>query len=122
MQQIENDIQQAGGLLIAISPMLKPITAALVKKHNLQFPVLSDMNNKISSQFGLVFTLSDSLHPIYSNFNIDIPKSNGDNSYTLPIPATYIIDKQGAVRFRFADVDHTKRLDPRKLIDELNNM
>lgn len=99
--------------------MLQEVTSMLVKKQGLQYPVLCDQGNHVASKFGLVFTLADSMQPLYNSFGIDIPATNGDNSYQLPLPATYILDRNGIIRFSFIDVDHTTRLDPEIMIQEI---
>ena len=119
MQQKIVQIKESGTQLLAISPMLKIITAALVAKHRLEFPVLCDQGNVVAKQYGLAYTLAESVQPIYKGFGIDLPESNGDNSQQLPIPATYIIDKKGIIRFFFGDVDHTTRLDPEMMLEKL---
>lgn len=102
--------------------MLKIITTSLIKKHRLSFPVLCDEGNRTAEKYGLVYKLADSLHPIYKQFGIDIPSTNGDDSYKLPIPATYIIDSNGIIQFSFTEIDHTTRLDPVLLIDRLKEL
>lgn len=122
MQHKYYEIQANNVSLLAISPMLKNITVSLVKKLGLEYPVLSDIGNNISNQYGLVFTLADSLQPIYKGFGINLEKANGDDSLKLPLPATYIIDSDRIIKFRFVDVDHTTRLDPDIMMTELNKI
>ena len=99
--------------------MLKNITDLLVKKLGLQFPVLCDQRNSVAKSFGLVFTVAESLQPIYSKFGIDLVKANGDSSQQLPLPATYIIDDRGMITYSFVDADHTTRLDPEIMIEQV---
>ena len=66
---------------------------------------------------GLVFTLDERLIPVYHQLGLDIPKANGDESYELPLPATYVIDSQGVIQFAFAQEDYTLRAEP---LDVLN--
>ncbi len=65
--------------------------------------------------YGLVLTLDSSLIPIYQNFGIDISASNGDNSYELPIPATYVIDQQSIIRYAYVNTDYTQRAETSSL-------
>ena len=81
--------------LIAISPQLPDASLSTFEKNELAFNVLSDTSNKVARQLGLVFTLDERLKPIYAQFGLDIPAANGDNSYQLPLPATYIINQKG---------------------------
>ncbi len=119
MQQKIEQINESGAYLLAISPMLKTITTSLVSKLGLQFPVLCDPGNIVAKKYGLAYTLAETVQPIYKDFGIDLPKTNGDESHQLPIPATYIIDNTGIIKYFFADVDHTTRLDPDLMLKEL---
>ncbi len=122
MQRSLPQIQGLGAQILSISPMLPQLSKALAKKFDLEFEVLSDTGNKVSKKYGLAFQLAESLQPIYSTFGIDVPSANGDDSYTLPLPATYVISKTGEIQHASLDVDYTRRLDPEELINILENL
>ena len=84
--------------------------------------MLSDVGNKIAGNFGLVFKLTEKMQEIYKNFGIDLPTSNGDLSFELPIPATYVVAQNGIVQFAFVDAGYTNRLDPETIIVELKKL
>jgi len=110
--------------LLAISPQLPDSSLDTAQKNALKFTVLSDVQNKVARQFGLVFTLDERLKPIYDNFGLDLQKSNGDDSYQLPLPATYVINQQGIISYAFVSEDYTKRAEPQDVLNsikELNN-
>lgn len=111
-QQLLPDFKQANAQLVAISPERPNHSLTMQQKHDLTFPVLSDVGNKVARQYGLVFTLDAALRPLYKGFGLDIPAHNGDESYELPVPATYVIDSSGVVRYAYADADYTKRAEP----------
>ncbi|MEM8717257.1 MAG: AhpC/TSA family protein, partial [Cyanobacteria bacterium P01_G01_bin.4] len=69
--------------------------------------------------YGLVFELPEQLRPIYTDFGIDIPTHNGDETFELPIAATYVIAPNGKVAHAFVDADYTKRLDPEDIVSAL---
>ncbi|MEL6246409.1 MAG: peroxiredoxin-like family protein [Cyanobacteria bacterium J06648_16] len=115
-QQLLPEFKQAGAQLVAISPELPDHSLSVTEKNELEFAVLSDVGNKVSKDYGLVFTLDPTLRPIYEKFGIDVPASNGDDSYELPMPATYVIDQSGNIRFAFADADYTKRAEPQAVL------
>ncbi len=119
MQQKHESIKATGTQLLAISPMLQKIAVSLVNKLDLKYKVLFDLGNNVAGKYGLAFRIAESLQPIYNKFGIDIPSTNGDSSYEVPLPATYIIDPEGIIRFSFVDVDHTTRLDPEIMIQEI---
>lgn len=115
-QQMLPDFQAAGAQVIAISPEQPNNSLTIQEKHDLKFPVLSDIGNKVASKYGLVFTLAAELQPLYKSFGLDIPARNGDDSYELPIPATYIIDGSSVVRYAYANADYTKRAEPAEVL------
>ena len=70
----------------------------------------------LSEAFGLTFELPEQLRPIYTKLGIDIPAFNGDDSFVLPVPASYVIDSDGIIRHHFVNVDYTRRLEPDDLL------
>jgi peroxiredoxin len=117
-----NRIRESGASLVAVSPETPDNALSAVEKNNLTFEVLSDMGNRVAREFGIVFRLPLELRPIYAGFGIDLPKANGDNTFELPIPATFIIGTDRKIRKAFVDADYTKRLDPEEIIDVLKRM
>lgn len=105
-------ITAQGATLVAISPEAPDQSLTTQEKFDLKFPVLTDTGNTVARQFGLVFTLDESLRPIYDSFGIDVPTHNGDQTFELPIPATYLVAADGTVLNRFIDVDYRERLAP----------
>ncbi len=122
LQNNIKEIEKAGGKLIAISPELPDNSLTTSEKHNLGFEVLSDTGNKTAKEFGLVFNLAEELRPIYKQFNFDIPKNNGEDSWSLPIPATYVINKEGVIVHSFINADYTKRMEPAEIVETLKNL
>lgn len=121
-QEILPEIEKLGAQLIAISPNLPDKSLSTIEKNSLAFEVLSDEGNKTAREFGLVFTLDDKLHPIYNQFGINIPEDNGDDSYELPFPATYVVNPDGTVVLAFVDADYTKRLEPEEVVKVLKTL
>jgi peroxiredoxin len=121
--QLELDrIKALGATVVAISPESPEETLSTTEKNNLTFDVLSDGGNRVAKQFGIVFQLPEALRPIYAGFGIDLPKANCDDTYELPIPATFIIGSDGKIRKAFVHADYTKRLDPEEIIEVLKGM
>ncbi|MFK8182419.1 MAG: peroxiredoxin-like family protein [Phormidesmis sp.] len=115
-QQLLPEFQQVNAQLVAISPSLPTKALTMQEKHELAFPVLSDVGNKVARSYGLVFTLDAALRPLYKGFGLDIPGHNGDESYELPVPATYVIDTTGIVRYAYANADYTQRAEPAEVL------
>jgi len=119
LQNRLTDIRAAGAQLVAISPQTPDKSNGQVSASKLTFDVLSDISNQLAEQCGLVFTLPESLRPIYAAWQIDIPGHNGNDSFELPMPATFIIGVDGIVKYAFIDMDYTKRLEPEVIIEQL---
>ena len=119
MQLALSEIAALGAQLVTVSPELPDKSLSTVEKNNLAFEVLSDVGNKVARGFGLVFSLAEELRPIYSSFGIDIPAYNGDDTFELPMPATYVIDTDSTIIHAFVDADYTKRLEPTEIVEIL---
>ena len=101
-----------GATLVAISPQRPEHNRELVRSRGLGFPILSDAGNEVAARFGLRFTLPEYLRKIYAGFPLDIPAYNGDPSWTLPMPARFVIDPRGIIRYADSDPDYTTRPEP----------
>ena len=113
------EIESLGATLVCITPETPDNSLSTKEKNELSFEVLFDAGNKVAQSYGLVFTLNDSLKEIYKNFGIDLETSNGDGTWSLPIPATYVIRENRSVAYHYADADYTKRLDPDEVVTAL---
>ncbi len=116
LQQFLGEIEAQGATLVAISPETPDNSLSTKEKNELTFEVLSDIGNQVAKQFGLVFTLPEIVRPIYEQFGIDLPAYNGDSTFQLPIPATYIIKPDGTIAYSFVNPDYTQRLDPTEIV------
>ncbi|AFY39068.1 alkyl hydroperoxide reductase/ Thiol specific antioxidant/ Mal allergen [[Leptolyngbya] sp. PCC 7376] len=116
LQQALPEFQKRGAQLVAISPETPDNSLSTQEKNELEFPVLSDVDNVVAKKLGLVFELSEALRPIYKGFGIDVATHNGNEKYELPMPATYVIDSTGIIRYAFVDEDYTKRAEPSDII------
>jgi peroxiredoxin len=122
LQQSLPEIQAQGAKLVAISPQRQPYLKQMAEKHHLQFDLLSDAANAVAKQFGLVFPLPPDLRELYSSFGVDLARFNGDDSWTLPMPARLLIDGGGIVRKVDVDPDYTVRPDPSETVEALKNL
>lgn len=105
-----------------IAPHLEEHSRALIKEKNLSFELLSDPGNQVAKKFGLVYQVPEDLKQIYLKFDINIEKFNNDDSWTLPIPARYIVDGNSVIRYAEADPDYTIRPDPTHTIEALKSL
>ncbi len=114
--------EKAGALVIAVSPDSVMNAKKTKNKRKLGFEVLSDPENRAAKKFGLAFKVDKGTLEVYKKFGIDLKIAQDNENFELPMPGTYVIDKQGVVRFSFVDPDYTKRADPiavLKVVQEL---
>ena len=97
---------------MVISPQLEKFSKQVAKNNNLTFNVLCDSGNRVASGFGLTFSLPADLRKLYADFGIDLQRFNGDASWTLPIPARFILDQQGTIINVDSNPDYTIRPEP----------
>jgi peroxiredoxin len=113
-----------GASLIAISPEKPDHGIVVAEKNNLTFPILSDFGNKVARQFGIVFQVGQNLKEFSKDaFKNDIALRNGEESYELPVPATYVIDTSGIIQFAHVDVDYMLgRAEPEAIVAVLETI
>jgi peroxiredoxin len=119
MNQIVPAIEEAGTSLVAISPQTVKQSFFMADQHRLRFPLLSDTGNAVAHQFRLVYRVPDEQQAIYRRAFINLPFTNGDESWELPIPATYIFDRDAIVLYRSANEDYTERPEPADILEHL---
>ena len=109
--------------MVAISPQLQTYSQELVKERRLPFEVLSDQGNTIAASFGIAFSLPESMRRVYKeSFKIDLPTYNGDDSWTLPMPARFIVDQHSVIQAADVNLDHTMRPEPASALDVLRKL
>lgn len=104
---------------MAISPQLPSFNAELVRQRHLTFEILSDAGNQVAEKFGLKFAMPAYLKELYLTFPNDLARVNGDDSWTLPMPARFVIDTGSAIRYAAVDPDYTKRPEPAETVAAL---
>jgi peroxiredoxin len=104
---------ELGASLVAISPQAADHSISLVEKHELAFPVLSDLDQSAIRDYKVQFTLTGDLEDLQVNiFGNDPANQNADQSRSLPLAATYVIDRGGIVRYAFVPTDWRVRAEP----------
>ncbi len=115
-------LRARGAGFAAISPQLPDASLTLAEKHALAYPVLSDAGNRVARRFGIVYTLDASLRPVYEQFGIDLAAANGDSSFELPVPATYLIGRDGMIAGAWIDADYRHRAEPSAVLARLDEI
>ena len=105
--------------LVAISPQTAPNSRKSVRQNKLSFPILSDVKGKVGAAFGLRFNLPDYLVELYKQLKNDLPTFNDDPSWTLPMPARYVIGQDGLILYSEVNPDYTRRPEPADMIPVL---
>lgn len=113
-------IQRARAALVGISPQTVKQSFFMADQHKLKFPLLSDPGNQVARQFGLVYRLPEDQKAILRRSFVNLALANGDESWELPIPATFIIERDGRIAFATADPDYTERPEPLDTVEQLS--
>jgi len=119
MNVVLPQIQAAGAALVAISPQTVRQSFFMTEQHKLNFPLLSDGRNQVARQFGLVYRVPTYQQSVYQRAFVNLPIANGDDSWELPIPATYIIGRDQSVGYASLNPDYSERPEPAELLDHL---
>src|SRR5260370_39557492 len=90
-------------------------------QHKLGFPLLSDAGNNVARRFGLIYRVNDEQQALYRRAYVNLPFANGDETWELPIPATYILDRDRTVLYASANEDYTERPEPEAIVDVLEH-
>ena len=122
LQAINSEIRALGAQIVVLTPALERYTRALHKKLNLTFDILTDLHLKIAEEFRLAFTLPDYLRELYQSFGSTLDRFHDESEYRLPMPARYIIDKQGIIRAADVEADYTIRSEPEETLEQLRTL
>jgi peroxiredoxin len=110
------DIKAAGARLVGMAPENPDYAQDTASRNEIDIEILSDKGNVVSEQLGLVFSLAEELRPIYLGAGLDIPAYNGDDTFRLPVPATYIVGTDGIIKADFVNADYTRRMEPAEIV------
>jgi len=116
------DFEAAGARLVAISPQQPEFSQAMIDEKGLTFDILSDPGNRVAETCGIKYRLADGMIALYKKFKIDLPMHNGDDSWTLPMPARLIIDREGMIRYAEISPDHTIRPEMEHTLEALKSL
>ncbi len=109
-------LREAGALLAAISPQTSRQSDFMAGQHGLPFPVLTDQGCALAEEFGLAYTIPDYHRDYYRSILVNIPFINGDDSWRLVLPATYVLAKDRRVLYAEAHADFRVRPEPEEVL------
>lgn len=116
------EIRELSAGLVAISPELPDRSLSAIAKHGLEFPVLSDGGNFVARAFGLAHPIDPRVVAYQIRNGNDVAAFNGEPAAEVPLPATYVVDTEGIIRFAFVDADYTRRAEPADVIAAIRNL
>jgi peroxiredoxin len=116
MNYVAAEIVAAGASLIAVSPQTEKQSYFMHNQHKLVFPLLVDAHNHFARRFGLVYRVSDEQQALYRSTFVNLPFTNGEPSWELPIPATFVVDRDGTILFASANEDYVDRPEPLEIL------
>ena len=119
LRDVAPEIAARGAALVAISPQTVQQSSFTAEQHGLRFPVLSDASNRVARQFGVAASLPDSLREHYKRVFVNLQHCNGDASWELPLPATFVLERDGRVLWSWADADFRRRAEPAGILEVL---
>lgn len=122
MQAVASELAKYDASIVALTPQTPEHNKAMALKNELNFHLLSDPGNAYAGELGLRFVVPDYIQEIYNGFGLNLPKFNGDDSWSLPIPARLVVDRSGVVKAADIDVDYTRRPEPEKTIKDVADL
>ena len=117
--RVSAEIKKAGGQVVAIMPDRQKFAAEFKREAGSPFPVLTDMDNGYALSLNLAVWLGPELEGLLSSYGRALPDYQGNDTWTLPIPATFVVAPDGTIRARFVDPDFRRRMAVEELIDAL---
>ena len=122
MQGVYGRVRDLGAELVSISPQDQAYTTQTAKDLDLSYPVLADQGQTLARELGLVFSFNEPMKAAYRSFGVNLSEYNGDDSWTLPMPAAFILRSDGLIAYRFVDADYTRRMEPEEVVAELRKL
>ena len=123
LKRYKGQLEELGASMLSISPQLPEFNKQITERHRLNFDLLTDSGNEVAAKFGLKWEMVDPLKALYrDNFGIKLPDFNGENSWTLPVPARFIIGTDGIIKYAEYAVDYTKRPNPDVVVEALQSL
>lgn len=120
LQESLDAIEARGASLVAISPQAPDASLPFAERLELGFDVLSDLDQSVSRNWRLQFELPEALHEVYRRMGMALDVHNADGSWHLPVPATFVLDRDGVVRARHVDPNYRERMAPADVLAALD--
>jgi peroxiredoxin len=122
LEAARSEIEARGAKLIAISQQTAANARKSQRQNGLGFPILVDKGGIVAAQFGVRWTLPDDLREIHKRVGADLTQFNGEDSWTLPMPARYAIGSDGRIAYAEINPDYTVRPEPSDVFPILDRL
>ena len=119
LAQAQDEIIAEGGQIAAIMPDQQHFTAELKAESDAPFPILTDIDNGYAMSLNLAFWVGAEMQELMTGAGWDVSRSQGSNTWLLPVPATFVVGTDGEIKARFVDPDYRKRVAVEDLIAAL---
>ena len=122
LEEVAVQFKEKGAIMVAVSPQLVTYNKAMKEEKNLSFEILSDPGNQIAEKYRIKYEMPEDLIKVYKQFGLKVDEHNGDDSWTLPMPARLIIDQEGIIRYAEINPDYTERPEPEDTLAALREI
>ena len=119
LEAVLAEVRAAGASLVAISQQTPPNSRRAQRDNGLSFPILSDKGGEVGAAFGLRWTVPAPMREVHTLLGSPLPAFNGDDSWTLPMPARYVIGRDGIIASAEVNPDYTRRPEPAEIFPVL---
>ena len=122
LEEARSELEARGASLVAISQQTAANSRKSQRQNGLGFPILGDHGGEIAARFGVRWTLRDYLREVQKALGADLTQFNGEDSWTLPMPARYVIAQDGSIAYSEVNADYTKRPEPSAMLPILEQL
>ena len=122
LKQALPDITGAGATLVVVSPQIQRTPREPEDQQPLPMEHVHDRGNEIAKAYGVAFELPEDLRAVYRELGLDLARVHGDDTWTLPMPARFVIDRSGVIRSADVDPDYTHRTEPSATLTVLRSL
>lgn len=122
LKNVLSDITGAGATLVVVSPQIQRTPREAEDQQPLPMEHLHDRGNDVAKAYGLAFQLPEDLREVYRGLGLDLARAHGDETWTLPMPARFVIDRTGVIRSADVDPDYTRRAEPSEALTVLRSL
>jgi peroxiredoxin len=122
LKGVEPALLELGYALVFLSADRPELLNSSLQESDLGFTLLSDARMQAARAFGVAFRVDDATAAKYREHGIDLDETSGESHHELPVPAVFIVDRQGVIRYVFANADYKVRIDPQQLLAEARRL